>query len=245
MSPPACSGRNDLRPTPRSALERRGDAAARRPYPAKRIQGVPGNISEVAGSTALLKVQLFVAACVSTGYAWRSMLRRRQSLKCLIALATSAMLSVVALDWQQQPGHRRAALAIATGGKAGFTQVEAAAAGIAFTNRLSEDRSLTNQIFLNGSGVAVGDIDGDGLCDIYFCGLDSPNALYRNLGNWHFADITTAAGVACADQASTGAAFADVDGDGHLDLLVNGIAHGTRLFLNDGKGRFSEVTTRS
>lgn len=46
--------------------------------------------------------------------------------------------------------------------------------GINFTNRLSEDRSLTNQIFLNGSGVSAGDIDGDGWVDLYFCGLDSP-----------------------------------------------------------------------
>jgi len=172
-------------------------------------------------------------------------LLRRQLLNCLIALAVFADLSAVALDWQQYPGHRRASLAITSGGKTGFIVVEAAAAGIAFTNRLSEERSLTNQIFLNGSGVAAGDVDGDGLCDLYFCGLDSPNALYRNLGNWRFADITTYAGVACADQASTGAAFADMDGDGTLDLLVNGIARGTRLFLNDGKGRFSEATAES
>src|SRR2546430_15491840 len=45
----------------------------------------------------------------------------------------------------------------------------------------------------------------------------------------------------CADQLSTGATFADVDGDGDLDLLVNGISAGTRLFLNDGKGKWTEV----
>src|SRR5439155_3199455 len=145
----------------------------------------------------------------------------------------------------KQEGLPRAPPSVATTGKAGFTEIAPGAIGITFPNRLSEERALTNQIFLNGSGVAAGDVDGDGLCDVYFCGLDSPNALYRNLGNWQFADITAAAGVACADQASTGAAFADVDGDGNLDLLVNGIGRGTRLFLNDGKGRFTEVTAQS
>ena len=88
-------------------------------------------------------------------------------------------------------------------------------------------------------------MDGDGWCDIYLCGLDTPNSLYRNLGNWRFSDITAAAGVACADQASTGAAFADVDGDGDLDLLVNGLGRGVRLFINDGHGRFSEATAQA
>jgi len=166
-------------------------------------------------------------------------------LSFLMACAICANLGASALDWQQQPGYRLATLSIAADGKVGFTETDAAAAGIAFTNRLSEERALTNQIFLNGSGVAAGDVDGDGLCDLYFCGLDASNALYRNLGNWHFADITAAAGVACADQASTGAAFADVDGDGDLDLLVNGIGHGTRLFLNDGKGHFHEATEQA
>ena len=93
----------------------------------------------------------------------------------------------------------------------------------------------------NGSGAAAGDIDGDGLCDLYFCGMDNPNALYRNLGNWRFEDITEKAGVACPGQDSTGAVLADVDGDRDVDLLVNSIGHGTRLFLNDGKGTFKEA----
>src|SRR5437016_903761 len=150
-----------------------------------------------------------------------------------------------AAGWRQEAGFRCRPLEPPIGDRPGFTQLLPATTGIAFTNVLSQARHMTNQIYLNGSGVAAGDVDGDGLCDLYFCGLDRPNALYRNLGNWQFADVTAAAGVACADQASTGAAFADVDGDGDLDLLVNGIGRGTRLFLNDGRGRFSEATTGS
>lgn len=150
-------------------------------------------------------------------------------------------------EWVAKEGHRRAILALPAGPtvQAGFTTLGPELTGILFTNRLDEERSLTNQIFLNGSGVTLGDIDGDGLSDIYLCGLDSPNALYRNLGNWRFADITASAGVGCADQASTGAALVDIDGDGDLDLLVNGIARGTRAFLNEGNARFREITGTS
>src|SRR5947209_2644730 len=120
-----------------------------------------------------------------------------------LAVGVLGIFTSAALDWQTGQGYRRAALAVPVSGKAGFAEVGPAVTGIMFTNRLAEERSLTNQIFLNGSGVAAGDIDGDGLCDLYFCGLDFPNALYRNLGNWRFEEITAAAGVACADQAST------------------------------------------
>ena len=124
--------------------------------------------------------------------------------------------------------------------KAGFTLLHSRQTGVTFTNFLSEAAAAENQIRLNGSGVALGDMDGDGNVDIFLCGLEGGNRLFRNLGAMHFEDITGRAGVACAGQFSTGTAFADVDGNGHLDLLVNGIGTGTRLFLNDGKGVFTE-----
>ena len=144
------------------------------------------------------------------------------------------------LAWQTGAGFRRAALRVPLGGHPGFTQLLPAATGVAFTNRLSAVAGANNQVLENGAGVALGDVDGDGWCDIYFCGSESPNRLYRNLGDWRFEDITTAAGVACEGQFSTGAVFADVDGDGDLDLLVNGVGVGTRCFLNDGRGHFTE-----
>lgn len=146
------------------------------------------------------------------------------------------------LPWRNVPGGRAAPVTLPTAGRTGFTEMPPALCGIGFTNLLAADRYLTNQILLNGSGVAAGDVDGDGWCDLYFCGLDGPNALYRNLSGWRFEEVTPAAGVACADQASTGAALADLDGDGDLDLLVNGLGRGTRLFVNDGRGRFTERT---
>jgi len=128
-------------------------------------------------------------------------------------------------------------------GKIGFERQLPENTGINFTNILSDPRSVANRNLLSGSGVACGDIDGDGLCDLYFCGLDSDNKLFRNLGNWKFQDITASAGpIECPKQDSMGAAFADVDGDGDLDLIVNALGNGARLFLNDGKGQFTEAT---
>jgi enediyne biosynthesis protein E4 len=128
----------------------------------------------------------------------------------------------------------------ALAGKAGFTLMSPEKTGVGFTNLLQGDAFLTNAVAHNGSGVALGDIDGDGWVDIYLCSLQGPNRLYRNAGGWRFEEVDCG-DAACDGQFSTGAALADVDGDADLDLLVNGIASGTRLFLNDGRGRFSEA----
>src|SRR5437016_5598482 len=161
------------------------------------------------------------------------------------AVAGCLFLSRVCLcdtTWQEGNGFRSAALQIPAAGKPGFVQVPSVPAGILFTNKLAAERYLTSQIYLNGSGVAAGDVDGDGLVDLYFCGLDNDNVLYRNLGHWKFEDITAKAGVACPGLDATGAAFADIDGDGDLDLIVNTIGGGTRVFLNDGKAGFKETS---
>ncbi len=126
---------------------------------------------------------------------------------------------------------------------AGFTLLPPSVTGVQFKNYLPESRHLTNGILLNGAGVALGDVDGDGLCDIYLCRSEGSNALYRNLGNWRFADFTEAAQVGCAKLTSTGAVLADLDGDGDLDLAVNTVGNGTRVFLNDGKGHFQLAWT--
>ena len=65
--------------------------------------------------------------------------------------------------------------------------------GIASTNQLPVARHMTNQMLLNGSGVAASDVDGDGHCDLYFSSIDAPNRLFRNLGDWRFEDVTASA----------------------------------------------------
>jgi len=155
--------------------------------------------------------------------------------------------SGIAAGWESGPGYRRLPVQPTreAGRAVGFRSRASVETGVMFTNVLEGKHSLTNHIFLNGSGVAAGDVDGDGRVDLYFCRLNGTNALYRNLGGWRFEDITESAGVGCGNQYSTGAAFADLDGDGHVDLLVGGIGTGVRIFVNDGRGRFTERTAGS
>jgi len=127
----------------------------------------------------------------------------------------------------------------------GFTRLPPESTGIRFTNQLATARSAANRNLLGGSGVAAGDIDGDGWCDLYFCGLDNPNALYRNLGGWRFEEITGASDVACEGWDATGAVFADADGDGDLDLFVTALGQGAHLFANDGRGKFTNRTVEA
>ena len=88
----------------------------------------------------------------------------------------TATLSVGAVDfawsaeWQAGAGFRSQAVGAMSGAHAGFTLLMANQTGVWYTNLLAEERSLTNQIYQNGSGVALGDVDGDGLCDIYQIG---------------------------------------------------------------------------
>jgi enediyne biosynthesis protein E4 len=147
-------------------------------------------------------------------------------------------LSAHAAEWSAAPNFRARALAVPANGKPGFTLMAGTRTGVSFTNVLSLHRQLRSHVLLNGSGLALGDVDGDGWCDIYFCGLDGPNVLYRNLGDWEFEDITAKAGVACADLDAAAAVLADLDGDRDLDLLVSSTGGGTHVFSNDGKGRF-------
>lgn len=144
-----------------------------------------------------------------------------------------------AQNWTDGPGYRCRPLAPSLPGKTGFALLSAAQTGVTFTNSLPSSRSLTNTILPNGSGVAAGDIDGDGLCDLFFAGLGGGSRLYRNLGQWKFEDVTTASGISCGQLEATGTLLADIDGNGTLDLLVNSLGRGAHIFLNDGKGRFT------
>ncbi len=150
-----------------------------------------------------------------------------------------------ARTWQAIPEGRQRQLVVPPDGGTGFKTVPSGRSGILFTNSLDGMRAITNQIFHNGSGVAAGDIDGDGRCDLYFGSIEGGNRLYRNLGDWRFVDIATTAGVSCSGLPTTGVALADVDGDSDLDLVVNTIGFGTRLFVNDGHGQFRDTTEQA
>ena len=163
----------------------------------------------------------------------------RVALLCLLTIQPAALL---ALDWVQDRGHRLAKLAVTPSERNGFQLLAGRRTGVEFANRLTRQLVAKNRNLANGSGVAIGDVDGDDLPDVYLCGLQVDNRLYRNLGDWTFEDVTIRAGVACSRQYSTGAVLADVDGDSDNDLLVTALAKGTRLFLNDGSGRFTEKT---
>ena len=95
-----------------------------------------------------------------------------------------------------------------------------------------------------GAGVCVGDFDGDGLPDLFFTHYDQGNQLYRNLGNWHFEDISQRAGIQATGLWCAGATAVDVDNDGDLDLAVAVFNGPNQLFINRGDGTFQEQGSR-
>ena len=132
----------------------------------------------------------------------------------------------------------------ANSGDALFTLLPAEKTNIDFSNTLTEGLNtnvLLYEYFYNGGGVAVGDVNNDGLQDIYFSGNMSPNKLYLNKGKMQFDDITGVAGVEGRPGPwKTGVCMADVNGDGRLDIYVcySGILPGRKrvnqLFINQG-----------
>lgn len=121
--------------------------------------------------------------------------------------------------------------------------------GIQFANTLNitpESNPYTYRNFYNGAGVAIGDINNDGLDDIYFTGNQVDNKLFLNKGNFQFEDITNQAGVACPNVWSTGVTMADVNADGFLDIYVcksgdpNAPNRHNQLFINNGDLTFTD-----
>ena len=128
-------------------------------------------------------------------------------------------------------------------GKTLFTAIPSSHTGIQFTNEIQEDvdfNILTYEYLYNGGGVAVGDINNDGLTDIFFTGNMVSDKLYLNKGNFTFRDVTKEAGVAGRGRWKTGAVMADVNGDGLLDIYVCYSGPGSddsrknELYINNG-----------
>jgi len=128
-----------------------------------------------------------------------------------------------------------------------FNRISAESSGINFQNDLTENDSLNyftyNYIYMGG-GIATGDINNDGLVDVFFTGNMVSNKLYLNKGDLKFEDITESAGVAGDNKWYTGVTMADVNGDGYLDIYcsVGGkfSPKNNELYLNNGDGTFSE-----
>jgi len=142
-----------------------------------------------------------------------------------------------------------------------FTKLSANATGIDFENKNVDSDTLNILDYLyyyNGAGVAVGDINNDGLPDIYFAANQGGNKLYLNKGNFKFEDITDKAGVKGDADWTTGVTMADVNSDGLLDIYVCTVANHrsqgagsqlphtyfthskNQLFINKGNGQFEE-----
>jgi len=131
-----------------------------------------------------------------------------------------------------------------------FKHLNASTTNIEFENIPVSHEELNILYYIyyyNGAGVATGDINNDGLDDIYFASNDrGKNKLYLNKGNFEFEDITMKAGVAGVSDWCTGVTMADVNADGYLDIYVcavsnkNGLFGFNELYINNGNGLFTE-----
>jgi len=130
-----------------------------------------------------------------------------------------------------------------------FQVLDSTQTGVGFTNHLvpTEKMNLLDYLyFYNGGGVSAGDINNDGLTDLYFVSNQGKNKLYLNKGNLKFEDITEKAGVEGFSDWQTGSTMADVNGDGFLDIYVcavgnfRGLEGANELYINNGDGTFVE-----
>ncbi|MCK4749604.1 MAG: VCBS repeat-containing protein, partial [Bacteroidales bacterium] len=109
-----------------------------------------------------------------------------------------------------------------------------------------DHNALNDSYFYNGAGVAAGDINNDGLVDLYFIGNMVSNRLYLNKGGFRFEDISQKAGVSATKTWNNGATMADLNGDGFLDIYVCSSTDGRPqfrkniLFLNNGDLTFTD-----
>ncbi|MEN1784049.1 MAG: VCBS repeat-containing protein, partial [Bacteroidota bacterium] len=130
-----------------------------------------------------------------------------------------------------------------------FTLLSPEESGVNFINAVENQRNFNifkYRNFYNGGGVAIGDINNDGLADLYLTGNMVPNKLYLNKGNLQFEDISAKAGVEGNKPWSTGVTMVDINADGLLDIYVSnagnleGNNHDNDLYINNGDLTFTE-----
>lgn len=130
-----------------------------------------------------------------------------------------------------------------------FNNINPEISGIDFSNDLKPSGSLNIIEYLyyyNGAGVALGDINNDGLDDIYLAANQKPDKLYLNLGGLKFEDITSSSGISKDSTWSTGVTMADINNDGLMDIYVckvgnyKGLQANNELYINKGDNTFEE-----
>ena len=155
---------------------------------------------------------------------------------CVSPLQIAAAILLISCTEKENPDTR-------------FVELSPGVTGIDFQNTLNqtEDFNIIEYLyFYNGGGVSIGDINNDGLADIYFTGNQVSNRLYLNKGNFIFEDITRQAGVSGTGNWKTGTTMADVNGDGYLDIFICGVGNykkfdgKNQLFVNNGDLTFTE-----
>jgi hypothetical protein len=130
-----------------------------------------------------------------------------------------------------------------------FQSLDSTQTGVSFVNHVLPNEKLNildYLYFYNGGGVSAGDINNDGLMDLYFVSNQGKNKLYLNKGNFKFEDITAKAGVEGFADWQTGSTMADVNGDGLLDIYVCAVGNfrgqegSNELYINNGDATFTE-----
>lgn len=130
-----------------------------------------------------------------------------------------------------------------------FVSLDAETTGISFRNDIVEREGanyILNDNMYQGAGVGVGDINNDGLPDIYFCGNQAPDKLYLNEGNFKFKDITASAGIINDFAWSMGVNMIDINNDGLVDITVSNHYHQepekrkNKVYINQGNLKFVE-----
>jgi hypothetical protein len=168
---------------------------------------------------------------------------RKWTLPALIAIGLAALLAVGGILLRS-----KTVTPVNSTATDKFFEERAQESGLDFRMRfLTNEQGQTFKVNLydHGSGVAVGDFDGDGYDDIYFVNQLGSNVLYRNKGDGTFEDVTDKAGVGLGDRICVSATFADYDNDGHQDLFVTSTRGGNVLFHNQGNGTFVDVTRQA
>jgi len=133
-----------------------------------------------------------------------------------------------------------------------FTKLDASSTGINFQNEVKNGKDMNifkYRNFYNGGGVGIGDINNDGLADVFFTSNLGDNKLYLNKGNFKFEDISKKAGIDIPKSWSTGVNMIDINGDGLLDIYVSNAGNNistirkSQLFINNGNLTFTEKAT--